>query len=164
MAVEQRLSVAERDNLVAYLDGELNEAESRVLASKLTRSVSGRREKEALERTWELLDHLPRPEAPEEFASRTVSQAEGLGAGDEQLARVAGRTARIVVRVAVCLGIAAATVGVAYAGVRWLWPDPTGRLARELPLAEHLEEYREVGTFDFLEQLDQSPAFNSVTE
>lgn len=164
MPVEQRLSAAERANLVAYLDGELNEAESRALATKLTHSVSGRREREALERTWELLEYLPRPQAPEEFTSRTVSQAQNLGAADDLLAHVAGKTARLTVRIAACLGIALVTVGVAYASLRWLWPDPTARLARELPLAEHLDEYREVGSFDFLKQLDESPAFNEDAE
>ena len=59
----QRLSPAERDNLVAYLDGELPDGESRRIATKLTSSPTARREVEALERTWQLLDHLPRPQA-----------------------------------------------------------------------------------------------------
>jgi hypothetical protein len=161
-AEQQRLTNVERSNLVAFLDGELNEAESRALAQKLTQSVSARREKEALEKTWELLEYLPRPQAPEDFAGRTASQAAATGALDEKMVRVAGQTARHALRLAICLVAAAATVGIAYASTRWLWPDPTSRLGRELPLAEHVDEYRDVETFEFLKQLDESPAFNEV--
>ena len=48
----QRLTDAERANLVAYLDGELNEAETRALGTKLTQSVTARREIESLQKTW----------------------------------------------------------------------------------------------------------------
>ncbi len=67
---QQRLTPAERSNLVAYLDGELNEAESRAIATKLTKSATARREIEGLEKTWELLELLPRPKASEDFTAR----------------------------------------------------------------------------------------------
>ena len=40
-----------------------------------------------------------------------------------------------------------------------LWPDADERLIRELSLAEHLEEYQEVGGFDLLDALKRSPEF-----
>lgn len=157
---QQRLTAAERANLTAYLDGELNEAEAHALATKLTQSVSARREKDALERTWELLEHLPRPKAPEDFTARTVSQASTKGALDDRLVDVAGRSMRVAVRVLIAAAVMLFTVGTSYAVTRWVWPDPSSRLVRELPVAEHLDEYREVGSFDFLKQLDELPAFN----
>ena len=70
MAAEtQRLSDQERANLVAYLDGELNQAESHALNTKLVQSVTGRREVESLQKTWELLDFLPKPEPSETLVS-----------------------------------------------------------------------------------------------
>ena len=39
---EQRLSPEDRANLVAYLDGELTEAESRAMATKLSLSATAR--------------------------------------------------------------------------------------------------------------------------
>ena len=41
----------------------------------------------------------------------------------------------------------------------WAWPDPVARLVRDLSLAEHLDEYKEVGTFEFLEELAKSKEF-----
>ena len=40
-------------------------------------------------------------------------------------------------------------------------PDPAARMVHDLSLAEHLEEYEEAGTFDFLEALAKSKEFGS---
>jgi anti-sigma factor RsiW len=161
MASDQlRLTTSERSNLVAYLDGELTEVESRTLATKLTSSISARREVEALEKTWELLDHLPRPQASREFTERTLTQAQGAASLDDRLVDVASKTAQGLLRAGIVVLAASATVGISYAAIRWLWPDPSARLARDLPIAEHLDEYRDVGTIDFLKRLDDDPAFN----
>ncbi len=158
MATEQqRLTSVERENLVAYLDGELNPDESQRLSTKLTQSLSGRREVEDLKRTWELLDALPRPNAPEDFTARTLSEIQAEASPDERLARVAGRSLRVASRVLVGVLLAGASLAGAYAATRWLWPDPSARLIRDLSLAEHLDEYREVGTFEFLKELDEMP-------
>ena len=50
-------------------------------------------------------------------------------------------------------------LGLGYAATRWAWPDPTARLSRDLPIAEHLDEYRDVGSMQFLEELADSPEF-----
>jgi anti-sigma factor RsiW len=155
-----RLTTNERANLVAYLDGELPETESRLLAAKLTGSISARREAEALEKAWELLDHLTRPQASREFTERTLSQARGGASLDDRLVAAAARISRGISRAAVVVLSVSAAVGISYAATRWLWPDPSARLVRDLPIAEHLDEYREVGTFEFLNRLDDEPAFN----
>jgi hypothetical protein len=156
-----RLSPDERADLVAYVDGELPDARSRVITTKLTMSATARREVEMLRKTWELLDHLPLPEAPEEFASRTIShayKAELAGHGWEPTVWVwSARTAQAVVY----LLIAGASLGLGYALARWAWPDPTRRLVDNLTLAEHLDEYLEVGTFEFLSELAASREFAS---
>jgi anti-sigma factor RsiW len=160
---EQRLTSAERADLVAYIDGELTEEQSRSIAAKLTRSVSARREVEALEKTWELLEFLPRPKAPEDFTTRTLTQVQALGVKGEQIAEVAGKTARRLVRALVCAAVALVTLGIGYVGTRWVWPDPTARLVRDLSVAEHLDEYKDVGaSFEFLQGLDEMPSFEDV--
>lgn len=155
MAAEnQRLGVAERANLVAYLDGELNDAEARAVATKLTQSVSARREVEALERTWELLEFLPRPQATDQLVTRTLSIASLDGTRGERLGAAAGRAMGVALAALALLATAGLTLAAGYAAARWAWPDPSARLARDLPLAEHLDEYRAVGTLDFLKELD----------
>jgi hypothetical protein len=154
---QHRLSPAERANLVAYLDGELNEAESRAIATKLTHSVTARRELEALEKTWELLDHLPRTQPAPGFTERTLSQVHVLADRDGRLVNLADATASQLVRAAVLLASAAATLVLGYVATRWVWPDPTARLERNLSIAEHLDEYLDVGSFGFLNELYEMP-------
>jgi anti-sigma factor RsiW len=156
-----RLSPDERDNLVAYVDGELPESVSRAIATKLTHSETARREVEMLKRTWELLGHLAMPQVAGEFSQRTVTQILQLEsksrAWDSWVGTWAGRAASIVAY----LVLGTLAVGGGYAAARWLWPDPSARLARELSLAENLDAYLEIGTFDFLSQLADSPEFGS---
>ncbi|AMV39531.1 anti-sigma factor family protein [Planctomyces sp. SH-PL62] len=157
----QRLRPEERANLVAYIDGELNEAESRALSTKLTHSPTARREVDLLKKTWEVLDHLPRPHVNEEFHERTLSyvrQVE-IGAG-ARLAPLAGAASTALKWAACALMVVACGSG-GYVVARHLWPDPDERIIRELSLAEHLDEYLEVGGFEPLEALKNSPEFGS---
>ena len=50
-------------------------------------------------------------------------------------------------------------LGVGYALTRWAWPDKTERLVHDLTLADHLDEYLEVGSFEFLTELAESKQF-----
>ena len=76
-----RLTPDERADLVAYVDGELPETHSRSIATKLTQSATARREVEMLEKTWEMLDYLPRPRVTEQFSEKTVSHIRRLELG-----------------------------------------------------------------------------------
>jgi anti-sigma factor RsiW len=156
---EQRLTPAERANLVAYLDGELPERESRAIATKLTQSPTARREVELLERTWQLLEHLPRPRAPEDFTERTLTDVRRLRERGGEFESAMGLMVRRLGWVAVWLVGSAAAFGGGYLATYRLWPNPTDRLARDLSLAEHLDEYRDVGSFEYLKELASSPEF-----
>jgi anti-sigma factor RsiW len=157
---QQRLSAIERANLVAYLDGELTEAESLALRTKLERSASGRHEAESLRRTWELLEALPQINAPENFSSNTISIAIAERRPDDGLVSAAGALASRAGRILLLAGVAAAAAATGYALTRWAWPNPSARLAADLSIAENLDEYREVGTLEFLQELDAMPDFH----
>ncbi len=156
-----RLTPDERADLVAYIDGELPEGISRSLVTKLTHSATGRREVEMLKKTWELLGHLPLPEPTPQFTERTLTEIRRLEmkspAWDPRVKTWTARTGYLVAY----LTLAALGLGLGYVATRWLWPDPSARLARDLSLAEHLDEYLEAGSFDFLSQLADSPDFSS---
>ncbi|MHC5538613.1 anti-sigma factor family protein [Singulisphaera rosea] len=161
---QQRLTPAERFNLVAYIDGELNEAESRVIATKLTKSPTARREVEALEKTWELLDQLPRPKVSEEFTARTLSEVQQLSLAGDRFESAVKRTAAHAGHVAAWVAASFVAIGVGYALMQWAWPNPTARLARDLSIAEHYDEYHDVGSFNFLEDLSRSTEFGTDHE
>src|SRR5262249_17230514 len=70
----RHLSDEDRANLVAYLDGELDEASAQALEAKLNTDPRARAEAETLRRTWELLDYLPRAEVSTSFTHRTLER------------------------------------------------------------------------------------------
>jgi anti-sigma factor RsiW len=156
---EQRLNPEERANLVAFIDGELTDEESRALATKLSHSPTARREVESLKQTWELLENLPRPRASSNLSERTLTSIQAVESKGEEIRQTArvwvGRLARTVASMLIALTALAVGFGL----TRWLWPDPAARLIRDLSLAEHLDEYQEVGSFNFLDELAQSREF-----
>ena len=161
---QQRLTPADRANLVAYLDGELADPDARSIATKLAHSATARREVDALEKTWDLLEYLPRPKASEDFTARTLSQVLHHDVPGNEFGSVALRIARRAggIFLGTTLGLLAFAIG--YALIQWVWPNPTARLTHELPIAEHLDEYRDVGSFEFLRELVESPEFNDERE
>ncbi|MGE3819145.1 MAG: anti-sigma factor [Isosphaeraceae bacterium] len=155
----QRLTPDERANLVAYLDEELNPAEARAIATKLTHSPTARREIEVLRKTWEMLDHLPRPVTSPEFTERTLTEIRKLDEHGDALGLAVASGLRRVLAPALWVGASAVAFLLGYAVMAWAWPDPTSRLTRDLSIAEHLDEYRDVGSFEFLNELYHSPEF-----
>jgi anti-sigma factor RsiW len=66
------------DDLIAYLDGELDAKTARSLETKISIDPKLNAEAKLLKQTWELLDYLPRPEPSQEFTHKTLSRVSGL--------------------------------------------------------------------------------------
>src|SRR5262249_43053282 len=65
-------------DLVAFLDGELEAPAMEAIEAKISLDAVVRAEADALKKTWDLLDHLPRSEPSVTFTERTVSRIEPL--------------------------------------------------------------------------------------
>jgi anti-sigma factor RsiW len=176
MAKPSSLTAQDRDNLVAYLDGELDERTARALEAKLSRDPQARSEAEALKRTFNLLDYLPRGEASSQFASRTLDrlstvQPATIAASDPEQASGQARAAqgpRHWFQIAgwSCALLAAAMMG--YFGTRSYWlhkrpalpADVDAALVQDLRLMENKKLYDRVDDVNFLRALDVSGLFN----
>ncbi len=154
-----RLTPDERADLVAYVDGELPEGHAQIIATKLTKSATARREVEMLQKTWEMLDHLALPRVAEHFSEKTVSHIRRLEVQGRSWEPILAAWSARVGRLAVYLLLASMFLGLGYSLARWVWPDKTERLVHDLTLADHLDEYLEIGSFEFLSQLAESPEF-----
>jgi len=146
-----RLTSEQRAELVAYLDGELEDEKARGIEQTLAASEVARHEVEMLSRTWDLLETLPRESASSEFAAKTLEtvkvEAAPAAAGDW---RPQARRGLIALGWATAL----AAVGLAgfAAGHHWL-PRRSDPIVHDLSLLEHLETYRDVGGPEFLTEL-----------
>ncbi len=161
---QQRLTPTERANLVAYLDRELPEGEARVIASKLTHSATARREAETLEKTWELLDHLSHPGPSRDLSERTLTEIRKIDLEGGRLETAFVKGGRTLVSSLVWVVAACIAFGIGWGSTRWIWPNSTERLTKDLSIAEHLDEYRGAGDFSFLKLLADTKEFGSEPE
>jgi anti-sigma factor RsiW len=156
-----RFTEEERENLTAYLDGELEEKLAAEIEHKLTRSEVARREVDILSRTWDMLSLLPRTNVAADFSQKTMAiakQAEGPALLDRSKQwLVHGRRAAFLAAWAAGICVAAA-VGFRITN-QWV-PDESRLLVEELPIIENLDSYREIGDVEFLQQLRRTHVFD----
>ncbi len=147
-------SVSEEE-LVAYLDGELDAQAARRVEDLLVGDPRVRSRLQELERTWDLLDELAPADVDDAFTRSTlelvaVSAArDAVGPGRRWRLRLAG----------VAVLIVAAAAG--FLTTRRLSPDPAQPVVEDLPLLEHLDRYRQIDDFGFLLRLHQEELFRA---
>ena len=147
-----------REELVSYLDGELNAEESRRIEERAALEPDARRMLEELDRTWQMLDALDTPVTSEDF-TRTTLEMVALAAA-EDVAKAKTEAPRRRLRTG--LWAAAGLVAAAAAGfflVASLLPDPNVQLLKDLPILENFEQYREVDSIEFLRDLNEARLF-----
>lgn len=154
-----RLTQDQRENLVAYLDGELEEAPSQEIDRILARSDVARHEVEALSRAWEMLDLLPIPQASSEFTAQTMATLKL----EEVPSNITDQPWFVYLRrgsvAAVWLAVIAASGVVGFLAT-WQWyPNPNRDLLEALPVVKQLDVYTEVESKEFLEALRTSGLF-----
>lgn len=151
-----RLTAEQRSDFVAYLDGELNEERTRGIEQLLASNEVARHDMESLATAWELLDELPQENAPKDFAEKTIAT---LKMEDQQIPlheqvwfQQAEKHGRFVIGwvFVLCCGMAGFLIA------RSVPPSRADALIHEYPLLEHFDSYQEIGSTDFLNQLQKS--------
>lgn len=159
-----RLNAEQREDLVAYLDGELPDEKSSSIDQIIARSEVARHEVEALARTFELLDVLPSMKASADFTSKTIGSLRAL----EQPMVLSDQWWYIyLVRIGIVLLWTLSLAASGFLGFQltrhWV-PNPNERVLTDLPVIENLHLYREIGEFEFLKQLKTSGLFDETQE
>jgi anti-sigma factor RsiW len=154
------LNERERADLVAWLDGELEGESARALEAKVSLDPAARAEADALRKTWELLDYLPRPEPSASFTHRTLSRLAPAAEGRPRRG-LWQRWRRPVLGAGWAAALVLAAVG-GYAGYSRFAPprEPGEReLVRDLRIIENKRYYDWAEDIDFLRALDQPDLF-----
>jgi anti-sigma factor RsiW len=182
----QPLTDADRAELVAYLDGELDAEGQQRVEARLSRDALARTEADALKRAWDLLDHLPRAAPSPDFTERTLTLATvqrltAPASRERQRPEDSSSETRVADapspprpwysrRAAGYAAWAAAALLVLAAGYRLtvptrpatpaeLDPDTDPILAREPRVIENLPLYLAAENLDYLLALDQPDLF-----
>lgn len=148
-----------REDLVAFLDGELDEELSRRVEVGIHTSPEVRGEAESLRRTWELLDFLPRAEPSATFTQRTLDRIKPIS-GDAGPARRGTWWKRGACSLAWAASLLLSTLA-GYAGYQYFHPQQPGdrELIHDLRIIENLRLYELVEDLDYLKELDQPDLF-----
>jgi len=146
------------EQLVAYLDGELEPQAARQMENQLAADEYARRRLNQLASSWDLLDQLPRASVDDLFTRTTVEMV-ALVAEDEvakvQAADPARRRRRWLEGGIATL--AAAIVGFIIVAVAM--PNQNDTLLRDLSVIKNLELYRDVGSVELLKQFQTANLF-----
>jgi anti-sigma factor RsiW len=163
------------EELVAYLDGELDPKEAESIATRLGLDPKLRAEADALQRAWDILDVLPRSQPSAAFANRTVSQVIPIpaAASGTQPLTPPIMPALPAQRPGVGFWLSAAAV-VLLAGAAGYFgrqaivpapkpvsPEPT---ADDFSLLKNLRLYRNVDDVEYLKKLDAPELFGDEGE
>jgi anti-sigma factor RsiW len=162
----------ERADLVAYLDGELEGDAARAIEQKLALNPAARAEADALKRTWDLLDFLPKTEPSPNFTHRTLDRLGPIRTGTQPApgGRRGWRLALFGTGWAAALALAA--LG-GYSGFNALAPphkrpDPPpvsqpgdADLARDLNVIKNKRVFELVEDIDFVRELDSPDLFGA---
>jgi anti-sigma factor RsiW len=161
MAKITRITAEQRESLVAYLDGELDDEAAQEIEQVLAENTVARHEVDILARTWDALGILPGARVSAEFTQQTLSSvhaAEGRrsGLGEFALARH--------VRRGIVLGVWAGSLALAaWAGFqvsnRWV-PNESEQLLIDFELIDNFDKYTEVGDIEFLKVLKEKRTFS----
>jgi anti-sigma factor RsiW len=146
------------EELTSYLDGELDAQGVRAVEERLARDADYRAELQRLQRTWDLLDRLPRSSVHEAFSRTTIEMVAVAAA--EEAAQAQSARPRIERRrrtFGAVAALAAAVVGF-FIG-RAMWPNPNEELLEDLNVLQNLELYYQADDIDFLRQLDRDGLF-----
>lgn len=146
------------EDLVAFLDGELDAAQSQALENRLATDPDLRRELQHLERTWDALDGLERATVKEDFTQTTVEMVAHAAEADLQRtqALIPARKRR---RWLMLGGVLAGAVALSFLIIWALLPNPNRELLQNLTVLEHLDEYRTIEHIEFLRQLHKQNLF-----
>src|SRR5205085_5907662 len=142
------------EEIVAYLDGELDsEGEARV-ARRLSDDPAYRLRLNQLQQAWDLLDNLRGTEADDEFTASTVAmvavQAE-QEAKSQQMRVVRQRSlAWLTLGAVVLLSMASG-----YVVLHRRLTRADRNLVRDLPVIEHVDEYSNIDNVSFLKALER---------
>lgn len=138
-------------DLVAYLDGELTPAQEARVSDLVERDPATRRELERLKHAWGLLDHLDRPLISADRTEHTLTIAAAAQARSSSRA-----TALFAVRALGLVALSACAGWFGYTLAHAPRAESSQRLERDLSIAENLDAYIAVESFEFLQALARS--------
>jgi hypothetical protein len=150
------LNEDEKAELVAYLDGELDDAATQAVEAKIATDPDARAELDALKQTWGMLDYLPKASPSVNFTHRTMERLTLEVGAAKKTMPIAGRGRAWLRGGGWAAAVLLALIGGYFAALH-LWPATQPDSEPERPLAVERDP-------DWLEQLrkDDPQAWQAI--
>lgn len=160
------LTEEEKAELVAYLDGELDDDRTQAIETRLATDPDARAELDALKQTWGMLDFLPKASPSPNFTNKTMEllTKEGGPAPKTQPMPRPRSSATVAVGWAAAV-LVAACVGYVAVMNYWPTPQPDPIPDADLPVMQHLRVlekwryYENTDDLDFVKKLNHPDLF-----
>jgi anti-sigma factor RsiW len=148
------------EELVAYLDDELDSPDRARVERRLADDEAYRERLRSLQVTWDALDMLPKTVAGDAFAATTVEMVavEEEDAVTQAVQQVRAQQSRRWLYITLA-SVAAAAIG--FAVIYQVETNPDRALVRDLPVIERVDQLRNTPSVDFLKQLQQEGLFSA---
>ena len=148
----------ETQELVAYLDNELEPEHRQRVEERLARDDAYRRRLHELEQAWEMLDWLPRGQASPEFVHTTVEMV--ALRTEEDLGQVERREQWVQrLRTVVVAVTLLAAIWAGFAVMQWRQTRREREFLADMPLVQDLELYRVADSVTFVRDLHRNGFF-----
>jgi anti-sigma factor RsiW len=146
------------EELVSYLDGELDASGAARVERRLADDASYRARLAQLQRAWDLLDTLQRCEAGDDFTRSTVEMIAVKAVDDAKTGqmRAVRRQSFAWLSIGAVVLVAAVT---GYFLLTYRLGQPNRDLVRDLPVIERIDEYRNADSVEFLDRLHKEGLF-----
>ena len=148
-----------QQQLVSYLDGEIDAEEAMQVEERLARDPRFRQSLNELQRSWDMLDDLPQSMPSEQFTKTTVEMVAvqiDNDVGHQQ--RRWGR-ARAWQRTATAASILLMAVA-GFLIAKYVLEAPDRAFLRDLPIIERVDVYEHVDDLEFLQRLADEGLFS----
>jgi anti-sigma factor RsiW len=151
------------EEIVAYLDGELDSVAEAQVVRKLSEDAAFRARLSQLQHAWDLLDNLRGSEADDEFAASTVAMVAVHAEQESKSQHMKVVRQRSFTWLALAAVILLSMSAGYYISHRRVTRNDR-ILVRDLPVIEHVDEYRNIDDLDFLKALERENLFPSEVD
>jgi len=151
------------EEIVAYLDGELDSVAEAQVVRKLSEDAAYRARLSQLQHAWDLLDNLRGSEADDEFAASTVAMVAVHAEQESKSQQMRVVRQRGLTWLAIAAVILLSMSAGYYISHRRVTRNDRN-LVRDLPVIEHVDEYRNIDDLDFLKALERENLFPSEVD
>src|ERR1017187_7636495 len=159
------LTEDEKAELVAYLDGELDDAGTQAVEAKIATNPAARAELDAMKQTWGMLDFLPKASPSPNFTNRTMERLSLEKVGPKKTMPMRGKhpwLTRLVWAAAVLIALGGGyliSANVFRGPTPEPIPDADLPLVRHLRIAEKWRYYESVDDLEFVKKLTSPDLF-----